>query len=204
MGPSEEIILTNDPTLRFYAENAQAYAADGGKQWSPRLDAFLDALPASARILELGTGAGRDARHMLDRGFDVIPTDGSPELAAQALPLLGRQVRVMLFEALDAIEAYDGVYANASLLHVPRLALSGILGRIHRALRSGGLFWASYKAGDAEGHDGFGRYYNYLDEAALRGHYGEAGIWKSVDVTSWDGLGYDRMPTQWLAMTARK
>ena len=204
MGPFEEIILTNDPTLRFYAENAEAYAAHGSTQWSPSLDAFLDALPASARILELGTGAGRDARHMLDRGFDVMPTDGSPELAAQALRLLGRQVRVMLFEALDEIDVYDGVYANASLLHASRLTLSGILGRIHRALRPYGLFWASYKAGTAEGYDGFGRYYNYLDEGTLRGHYGEAGSWKNVAVTSWDGLGYDRMPTKWLAVTARK
>ena len=195
---------SDNPTLRFYAEKAEVYAADGGTQWSPRLDAFLDAMPTNARILELGTGAGRDARHMLDRGFDVIPTDGSPELAALASRLLGRQVRVMLFEALDEIEAYDGVYANASLLHAPRLALSNILGRIHRALRPDGLFWASYKAGDAEGHDSFGRYYNYLDEAALRRHYGDAGPWKSVAVSSWDGFGYDRMPTRWLAVTARR
>ena len=204
MRPFEEVILTDDPTLRFYAENAEAYVADGSTRWSPRLDTFLDALPASARILELGTAAGRDARHMLDRGFDVIPTDGSPELAAQASRLLGRPVQVMLFEALDAIDAYDGIYANASLLHAPRRALSGILGRIHRALRPDGLFWASYKAGNAEGHDGFGRYYNYLDEAALRRHYGEAGIWKGVAATSWDGFGYDRMPTPWLAVTARR
>jgi hypothetical protein len=63
----------------------------------------------------------------------------------------------MLFEALDEIDVYDGVYANASLLHASRLTLSGILGRIHRALRPDGLLWASYKAGTAEGYDGFGR-----------------------------------------------
>ena len=141
---------------------------------------------------------------MLDRGFDVVATDGSPELAAEAERLLGRQVRIMLFEDLDAVSEYDGIYANASLLHAPRTALSGILGRIHGAMRRDALFWASYKAGDAEGHDSFGRYYNYLDEDALRHHYGEAAPWQSLDITSWDGSGYDGLPTKWLAVTARK
>lgn len=197
-------MLTDDPTLRFYAENAETYAARSDKQYSPRLDAFLDMLPAGARILELGTGAGHDAHHMLDRGFDVMATDGSPELAAEAERLLGRPVRIMLFDALDETGAHHGVYANASLLHAPRSALSGILGRIHRALRPEGLFWASFKAGDAEGHDRFGRYYNYLDENALRGHYSEAAAWKNLDIAGWDGSGYDRVPTEWLGVTARK
>jgi SAM-dependent methyltransferase len=197
-------VLTDDPTLRFYAENAVTYAAEASEGWSPRLDAFLDRLPQGAHILELGTGPGHDARHMLDRGFDLVATDGSPELAAQATRLIGQQVRVMLFEALDEVEAYQGIYANASLLHAPRAALSDILGRIHHALRPDGLFWASYKAGDAAGHDRFGRYYNYLDERALRRHYGEAAAWKSLDISTWNGSGYDRVPTKWLAVTARK
>lgn len=196
--------MTDDETLRFYAENAATYAARSSKRPPPQLVVFLDALPPGARILELGTGGGQDARFVLDRGFDVLPTDGSAELAREAEKLLGRPVRVMLFEALDDEAAFDGVYANASLLHAKRTALTGILSRIHRALLPGGLFWATYKAGNAEGHDSFGRYYNYLDEASLRRHYADAAPWRSVDITNWDGSGYDGLPAKWLGVMAGK
>jgi len=194
----------DDETLRFYAENAAAYAARSSKRPAPQLAAFLDTLPAGARILELGTGGGQDARFMLDRGFDVLPTDGSAELAVEAEKLLGRPVRAMLFEALNHETAFDAVYANASLLHAKRTALTGILSRIHRALTPGGRFWATYKAGDAEGHDRFGRYYNYLDAENLRRHYANAAPWQSLEITAWDGSGYDKLPTKWLGAMALK
>ena len=64
--------------------------------------------------------------------------------------------------------AFDGVWANACLLHVPRTALPGILAKVQRALRPGGVFYASYKAGEAEGRDRFGRFFNYPDAAWLK------------------------------------
>jgi hypothetical protein len=57
---------------------------------------------------------------MLQRGFDVHPTDGVPEMARKAEIRLGRRVRVMRFDELDSSEEYDAVWASASLLHVPR------------------------------------------------------------------------------------
>jgi len=196
--------MPDDETLRFYAENAAAYAERASKRPSPQLAAFLDLLSPGACILELGTGGGQDARFMLDRGFDVRPTDGSAELAVEAEKLLGRPVRVMLFDALNDEAAFDGVYANASLLHAKRAALTGILSRIHRALAPGGRFWATYKAGDAEGRDSFGRYYNYLDAESLRRHYSNAATWQSLEITAWDGSGYDKLPTKWLGVIALK
>ena len=174
------------------------------KKPGARLVTFLKALPAGASILELGTGGGQDARFMLDQGFEITPSDGSPELAAEAGRLLGRPVRILRFDALAIEESFDGVYANAALLHAPRAALTGILARIHHALKPQGLFWASYKAGDAEGHDALGRYYNYLDAPGLSRHYAEAAAWSSIEIDAWDGSGYDDQPTKWLGVTARK
>ena len=71
-------------------------------------------------------------------------------------------------------------------------------------LRPNGIFWASYKAGTAEGHESLGRYYNYLDEPELRRHYAAAAQWQSLEIASWDGSGYDGVPTKWLGVTARK
>ncbi len=116
-----------------------------------RLTAFLTPLPPGARILELGCGAGGDTAEMLARGFDVHATDGSPEMADVASQRLGRPVETLLFHELDEVEAYDAVWANACLLHVPRDELADVLGLIWRALKPEGVFFASYKTGDGEG-----------------------------------------------------
>ncbi len=86
----------DDTTLGFYAAEAQPYASRSRAADEERLNAFLARLPSGARILELGCGGGQDSEWMLARGFDVTPTDGSPELAREAEKRLGRPVRVLL------------------------------------------------------------------------------------------------------------
>jgi len=196
--------MQDEETLRFYARTAQVYANRGRVAPSARLQAFLAGLPAGGDVLELGSGGGQDALAMIERGFAVQPTDGSPELAMEAEKRLGRPVRVMLFDALEDRDAYDGVWASASLLHAPRQALTAILARVHRALRPGGLFVASYKGGAEEGRDRFGRFYSYVDEPTLRRHYEEAAAWQPLVIESEAGSGYDRQPTQWLWVAARR
>jgi SAM-dependent methyltransferase len=190
--------MKDSETLRFYADQAEAYAARARTAPAARLAGFLDRLPPGAAILELGCGNGMDAAEMLRRGFMVDATDGAPEMAAQAARHLGRPVRVMPFHELDAEAAYDGAWANACLLHVPWSGLPAVLRGIHRALRPGGLFYASYKAGGGEGRDGLGRYYNYPGRAALEAAYGEAAPWSGLVLEDASGAGYDGIATPWL------
>ncbi|WP_186417996.1 class I SAM-dependent methyltransferase [Bosea sp. CS1GBMeth4] len=190
-------------TLGFYAAEAEIYAGRARELGEARLRRFAELVPRAGQVLELGCGGGQDSAALLALGLDVTATDGAPELAAQAEGRLGRPVQVLLFEDLVAEAAFDGVWANACLLHVPRQALAGILARVHRALRPGGVFYASYKAGEAEGRDRFGRYYNYPDAAWLRSAYG-SGLWHSLDIAEDMGGGYDREPTRWLHATAIK
>lgn len=190
-------------TLKFYADNAAAYVRHATRP-TPQLSAFLARLPPGGSVLELGTGNGRDAAAMLAAGFAVTPSDASPELAAQAEARLGIPVRIMAFHELDDIAAYDGVWACAALLHAPRDELTDDLARIHRALRLGGCLTASFKAGDSEGRDGFGRYYNYLDADQLRTHVTMAASWAAIDIGENDGSGYDGKPTRWLWLRATK
>ncbi|MEK1899865.1 MAG: class I SAM-dependent methyltransferase [Rhizobium sp.] len=190
-------------TTSFYDDNAETYATRDRKPPAARLDAFLAALPEKARILELGCGGGQDCAYMLSRGFDVTPTDGSAELARQAEKLIGRPVKVMRFEELAAHKEFDGVWAEASLLHVPRTDLLGILALIHNALKKDGIFHASFKAGTGEGHDDFGRYYNYPSSEWLQ-ELLVAGGWRDIAINEADGGGYDNKPTRWLYLAARK
>ena len=80
---------------------------------------------------------------MIAAGFDVDPTDGTPEIARKAEERLGRCVRVTCFDELDAREVYDAIWANASLLHVPRSSLPEILALVFEALKPDGLHFAA-------------------------------------------------------------
>ena len=194
----------DEETLQFYRGNAEAYAKRTFTSRQARLMAFLAQLPAGASILELGCGAGGDTAEMLARGFDVRPTDGSPEMADIASKHLGRTVKTLLFHELDEVEAYDGVWANACLLHVPRAGLADVLAPIWRALKAGGVFYASYKAGDGDGRDTLNRYYNYPSPGWLRSTYAEAGKWRSLSIETGEVMGFDDKMASMLFVVARK
>lgn len=192
------------PTLRFYAESSQVYCASGPGGVSRNLHSFLQRLQPGARILELGCGGGRDAEAMIAAGFDVDPTDGTPEIARKAEERLGRAVRVMGFDELDAVETYDAVWANASLLHVPRSSLPQVLARVSRALKPGGLHFASYKGGDIEGRDNHGRYFNFLSREELIAIYNRSAPWEIESIIEYIGGGYEGKHGPWVAITVRK
>ena len=193
----------DEQTLRFYGNNAQAYAEREVTKHT-RLIRFLALLAPGATILELGCGAGADSAEMLARGFDVQPTDGSPEMASEASRRLGRAVGTLLFHDLDKVDAYDGVWANACLLHVPRSELARILALIWRALKPAGYFYASFKTGAAEGRDSLDRYYNYPSPDWLRAAYAKAGGWSSLSIETGEVKGFDGKSAEMLFVVARK
>jgi SAM-dependent methyltransferase len=193
----------DDDTLAFYRQHAAAYAARGQPASASELQRFLALLPPRAKILELGCGAGQDSEAMILHGFEVTPTDGTPELAARAAQRLGIPVDVLLFENLDAVRAYQGVWASACLLHLPRAALAGVLDRIFAALTPGGVFYASFKAGAEEGRDGLGRFYNYPSAEWLRAAC-KPSRWQQIDLWTTAGGGFDNVATDWLHLIAVK
>jgi SAM-dependent methyltransferase len=193
----------DEATLQFYRGNAEAYAKRTFTSRQARLMAFLALLPPGASILELGCGAGGDTAEMLARGYEVRATDGSPEMAAVASRRLGRTVET-LFHQLDAVEAYDAVWANACLLHVQRPELADVLARIWRALKPAGYFFASYKEGDIDGRDTFDRYYNYPSPDWLRATYADAGKWDSLSIESGEVRGFDDKMASMLFVVAKK
>lgn len=193
----------DEQTLAFYDREAEAYAARCEPTRHPSLDQFINALPPGGSVLELGCGGGQDAQIMLEAGLRVIATDGSPGLAAEASKRLGRRVKVMRFDELREEQRYDGVWANACLLHLAGPDLVDALGRIWRALKTGGVFYASFKAGDGPGRDALGRYYNFPTaewlEALVRG----CAPWSELEIDQAQGGGYDGVERTWLLCRAR-
>lgn len=193
----------DEETLQFYRSNAQSYA-DWAKAPSTRLRGFLALLPPYGSILELGCGAGNHSAVMLEAGFEVRATDGSPEMAEIASRRLGHPVEAMLFHQLNTQETYDGVWASACLLHVPRDELAGILGRIRRALKPSGVFYASFKIGEGDGRDNLGRYYNYPSPEWLQATYAAAGKWDQLTSDTSLIQSFDERPANMLHLVVRK
>jgi SAM-dependent methyltransferase len=192
-------------TLAFYATEAAAYGArSDGLGVSKALAAFLAKLPKGAAVLDLGCGTGRDTRALMDAGMTVTAIDGSPEMAREAERRIGTPVRTMLFEDLDYINAFDGIWANASLLHVPRTGLPDVLQRVYRALKPNAVLHANFKSGGKDGRDKLGRYYNYLTVDEVTDLLRSAGSWRSIDLTQGRGKGYDGTETGWVQVLARK
>lgn len=189
-------------TIAFYAREATVYASRDRQIDQVSLERFLALIPHGGRILELGCGSGQDSHAMLQRGYDVIATDGTPELALEAEKLLGRSVRVLRFEDLDYCSEFDGVWAQASLLHAPKESLPRIFVKVVAALRPQGALFASFKTGMKENVDRFGRYFNNPDEPFLRCALGKG--WQSIEIVHQKGSGYDRMPTDWIGVFAVK
>lgn len=175
-------------TLDYYNKNAEKFCAGtSDADISDHQNLFLTYLPATAHILDLGCGSGRDSRAFLDRGYQVDAIDGSEELCRLASELLGKPVEHRRFQDLDAIGEYDGIWACASILHLNMRDLENVLIKISRALKPGGILYTSFKYGDFEGVRN-GRYFNCMTEIRMEvllkqiNCFETEKIWTSYDV----------------------
>ena len=128
-----------DKTLKYYNENAQSFASGTvSVKFTEVQDKFLEKLNSDAYILDFGCGAGRDTKYFLSRGYQVDAVDGSEQLCRIASEYTGIKVRQMLFQELDEKEKYDGIWACASILHLPKKQLREVLENMYAALKSEG------------------------------------------------------------------
>lgn len=159
--------LADKPTIEIYGREAANYAKrDKGGRADGFLEPFLAAMPPGAVTIDLGSGAGWAAEMMVARGFDVHALDACPEFAAIAATKIKRPVRIMSYEGIDDVDFFDGIWASGALLHVRKADLPGLLVKLTRALKPGGLLLATFKEGHGEERDKLGRFYAYyqLDE----------------------------------------
>ena len=153
-------------TLCHYDENALGFW-QGTKDHDVRqnLQAFLAALPQGEKldILELGCGPGRDVRYFEKLGHKVIGLDGSAEFCKMARRFTGCPIWQQDFLRLDLpFEGFHGIFANASLFHVPMQEMPRVLGELHAALKPKGILFSSNPRGNQEGWMGE-RYSNYME-----------------------------------------
>ena len=193
-------------TLAHYDERADAFWAGTRDhdvtQNIAALLRHLEGVPPLA-ILDFGCGPGRDLATFTRMGHHAIGLEGSPRLAALARAHSGCEVWEQDFLALDLPPArFDGVFANASLFHVPTADLSGVLGALHATLKPRGVLFSS----NPRGND---------DEGFVNGRFG---VWHSLEgwrrylaAAGFDELSHYYRPTglpreqqPWLATVWRR
>lgn len=165
-------------------------------------DRFLKHVAPSGKILDLGCGSGRDSVYFMEHGYDVCAVDGSEELCRIASENTGLHVRQMLFQELDYHDEFDGVWACASLLHVPGNDLPGILAKVHECLKDGGAFYTCFKYGDRE-EIRDGKHYTDMTEERLELLLHESGFEILELYVSGDSLG-DRPELRWINVIGLK
>ena len=110
----------------------------------------------------------------------------------------------MRFDELAAHQEFDGIWANMCLLHAPWDALDDIIGKIHHALKPGGVLMASFKSGEGAARDHLERYYNLPTAEALEAKFASAAHWNELSLSKGEGgVGYDNKPYDVLWVTAR-
>lgn len=193
---------TSSPTISYYDHNAATFVAGTVNAHIPeQLQAFVGMLPKGGSVLDWGCGSGRDSLALRQLGFDVTSVDGSAAMCAEALRATNTHARHETFDELAAVACYDGIWASASLLHLPKEALPGTLRRAAVALKDQGVLYCSFKYGSFEGERD-GRWFTDLGEGSLatllEPYFDVVGMRISADVRP--GRGNER----WLNCLATK
>ena len=196
----------SEKTLEHYDERAAEFW-EGTRDHDVRqnIDALLRHIRSAPPfcILDFGCGPGRDLMAFRALGHEAIGLEGSPRLAAMAREHSGCEVWEQDFLALRLPDGrFDGIFANASLFHVPSRELPRVLRELRAALKPGGVLFASNPRGSNEEGWNRGRYGAYHDLESWRAFLQEAGFEELEHYYRPPGLPRERQP--WLATVWRK
>ena len=193
-------------TLAYYEHRAEEFrAGTRDHDVSQNIAALLRHIQGEPpfTILDFGCGPGRDLKSIAALGHTAIGLDGAAAFAAMAHADSGCEIWQQDFLALNLPrERFDGIFANASLFHVPSQELPRVLRQLHAALKPAGVLFSSNPHGENdEGWNGE-RYGAYHDLAAWRRYLADAGFTELEQYYRPTGLPREQQP--WLASVWRK
>lgn len=204
--PPADLATIAAQTLAYYNQRAEAFRlGTQAHDVSQNIAALLRHITAQPplTILDFGCGPGRDLQTFHELGHLTIGLDGAELFVDMARTASDCEVWLQDFLHLELPgERFDGVFANASLFHVPSAALANVLHHLHTSLKTGGVLFTSNPHGaDQEGWNG-GRYGAYYRLETWRRHLQAAGFAELEHYYRPAGLPREQQP--WLASVWRK
>lgn len=202
----DELRQAVDRTLAHYQDRAEAFwEGTRDHDVSQNIEALLRHITGEAPfvILDFGCGPGRDLADFTRRGHRAIGLEGASALARMARDNSGCEVWEQDFLRLELPAGrFDGIFANASLFHVPRRDLPRVLRQLHATLKGGGVLFGSNPRGDNQeslNGDRYGAYYNF---ETWRDYLLQAGFAELEHFYRPTGLPREQQP--WLASAWRR
>lgn len=195
---TKETIETYNKTVGEYAKNV------AGLHHVREGEIFLSCLPSGGRILDLGCGSGRDALEFVGQGYNVVGADLSEKMLEQAR----KTCPYADFQKMDmrqlgySDESFDGVWAVASIIHLPKSDVPSCLGEIYRVLKRNGVFYVCVKQGEGEGFEpdlrygpNYGKFYSYFQPEELNKMLGNSGFdVLGTAIYDWKDVAYLQRP----------
>lgn len=190
-------------SIEYYNQNAADYFErtvdiDMQEYWNH----FTELVPEGGSILDLGCGSGRDSAYFISCGFDVTAMDASEEMCGLASIHIGQDVLKLSFEEMDFDEVFDGIWACASLLHVPGNQIDGVFTKVIKSLKVNGVLFMSFKYGDFEGAKE-GRYYKNYRTKALKELIARHSDAELIDIQKYEKSNPDNNET-WIYALVRR
>lgn len=165
-----------DNNIEYYNNYAASFiAGTQNVDMSLWRDKFESNVTDGGRVLDAGCGSGRDSKTFIQHGFSVVAFDASREMCKAASELIGQEVWQMKFQEIAFDEEFDGIWACASLLHVPYEELPSVMTKLHKALKPSGVIYVSYKYGDSKMTKGERTFSNFT-ETTVEKMLNEAGF----------------------------
>ena len=203
---SRELEELAQRTLAYYEQHAQDFfAGTCDHDVSQNRDAFLQCIEGTPpfTLLDFGCGPGRDLKVFRKLGHTAVGLEGSARFVEMARAFSGCDVAQQDFLKLDLpANQFDGVFANASLFHVPSQALSRVLSELHATLKPRGVLFSSNPRGQNDEGWSCDRYGAYHDLAQWRFYLSAAGFVELMHYYRPPGLPIEQQP--WLASVWRK
>lgn len=195
--------LVLNKTLDYYNSNADSFVLGTiNADMMIIQNRFIKYIPSGGKILDLGCGSGRDSLYFKQQGYSVTAVDGSVEMCRQTEKNIGQTVLHMTFEEIDFDSEFDGIWACASLLHVPSDEIVSVMTRIEKALKPSGYFYCSFKYGDYEGERN-GRYFTDYTEDSIDKLFKGFPSFKKMEMWITDDVRPDR-DEKWVNCIFRK
>ena len=191
-------------SIEYYNKYAaKVYEDTVDQDMNEIMQEFLSQLESGSTILDLGCGSGRDSLILHELGYDVTPLDASEEMCKLAEIHTGIDVLQMKYEDMEFEYVFDGIWACAALVHIPKKQLSAILEKLSKALKEDGVLYMSVKLGDFEGFMGE-RFLSYYTKHTVEDILNEVSLFDIVNIWETQDVRSNHSDTKWINVLLKK